>query len=254
MTGQAMAAAHAARAAADAAATLVVSEVFGPTIAGEGPSTGRLCGFIRLGGCNLHCVWCDTAYTWDASRYDLRREMARRPIPDVLAQVRAYGVPLVVVSGGEPLLHQGQAGWRALLDGLGRLGVDVEVETNGTQAPTSHTSRHVTRFNVSPKLVHAGDPAHARLSRGALEEFTHHARRGRAVFKFVCRDTADIPEVAGIVKAYNIPAASVWVMPCGDTPDTVLAGTRELAGPVIAAGWNLTTRLHTLIWASERGR
>lgn len=251
---QALAAADASRRAGLDAATLVVSEVFGPTLQGEGPSTGRLCAFIRLGGCNLHCAWCDTAYTWDASRYDLRQELTRQPVTHVLAQVRACAVPLVVISGGEPLLHQGQDGWQALLDGLHRMGVDVEVETNGTQAPTSRTVRHVTRFNVSPKLGHAGDPGHRRLARGPLEEYTHLARRGQAVFKFVARGPGDLAEVAAIVAGYGVPAAAVWVMPCGDTPEQVLAGTRELAGPVVAAGWNLTTRLHTLIWASERGR
>ena len=44
---------------------LAVSEIFGPTHQGEGPSTGRLCGFVRLARCNLSCLWCDTPYTWD---------------------------------------------------------------------------------------------------------------------------------------------------------------------------------------------
>ena len=43
--------------------TLVVAEVFGPTVQGEGPSAGRRASFIRLGGCNLHCDWCDTKFT-----------------------------------------------------------------------------------------------------------------------------------------------------------------------------------------------
>jgi organic radical activating enzyme len=38
---------------------LVVSEIFGPTVQGEGTSMGRRCGFLRLGGCNLDCAWCD---------------------------------------------------------------------------------------------------------------------------------------------------------------------------------------------------
>lgn len=41
---------------------LLVSEVFGPTVQGEGKHCGRIAAFVRLGGCNLHCRWCDTPY------------------------------------------------------------------------------------------------------------------------------------------------------------------------------------------------
>jgi hypothetical protein len=58
-----------------AGATLPVSEVFGPTFQGEGALRGAGASFIRLGGCNLTCRDCDTPYTWDAARYDLRAEL-----------------------------------------------------------------------------------------------------------------------------------------------------------------------------------
>lgn len=56
---------------------LVVSEVFGPTFQGEGPSLGRRAGFVRLGRCNLDCSWCDTPNTWDWSRFDPAIELRR---------------------------------------------------------------------------------------------------------------------------------------------------------------------------------
>lgn len=62
--------------------SLVVSEVFGPTHQGEGPHAGQLCAFVRLMGCNLSCSWCDTPYTWDASRYDLKAEGHRMTVED----------------------------------------------------------------------------------------------------------------------------------------------------------------------------
>lgn len=257
--GAAMAASEHARAEAARArrASLVLAEVFGPTIQGEGPSLGRRAAFIRLGGCNLHCSWCDTAYTWDATRHDLRAELTRRPVADVLAKVASYRVPLAIITGGEPLLHQGQDGWAALLDGLVGAGMEVEVETNGTTAPTPATRRRVTRFNVSPKLGHADtgrDPLEARIVPDALAVFAHLAGRGRAAFKFVARHVDDVAEVQGLVKEHAIPADAVWIMPEGTSADTVLAGGRELADTALAAGFNITTRLHTLLWGSERAR
>lgn len=236
------------------APSLVVSEVFGPTIQGEGPALGRRAAFVRLGGCNLACSWCDTPYTWDASLYDLRAELQRRPITDVLAQVRATGARLVVITGGEPLLHQGQPGWDALLSTLSTLdGVDIEVETNGTLAPTGIT-RAAAHFNVSPKLAHSGDSAEKRIRPVALAAFAGLAHTNRAAFKFVLQTPGDVAEVQELVATYRIPADRVWVMAEGITAAQILDGTRAIAEPAIAAGFNVTTRLHTLIWGQERAR
>src|SRR4051794_5963800 len=87
-------------------ASLVVSEIFGPTWQGEGPSLGRRCGFVRLGRCNLACTWCDTPYTWDWERFDPAVELRRTPVDDILSQLDAMDVDMVVISGGEPMLQQ----------------------------------------------------------------------------------------------------------------------------------------------------
>ena len=70
---------------------LPVSEVFGPTIQGEGPHAGRRVYFVRLGGCNLSCSWCDSAYTWDGETYDLREELTPSTALDVLARLHELG-------------------------------------------------------------------------------------------------------------------------------------------------------------------
>lgn len=230
--------------------TLVVSEVFGPTVQGEGPSTGRAASFIRLGGCNLHCSWCDTAYTWDARRFDLRAELRRRPVDDLVAEVLSHPTGLVIVTGGEPLLHQSQPGWRRLLLDLSNAGREVEIETNGTLAPSRPTGL-LARCIVSPKLAHAGDPESARIVPAALA--AHVA--ADAVFKFVVQSSADLDEIAGLVERFSIEASRVWVMPEGITVQDVILTARRLADAVIAHGWNLSLRSHVLLWPHEpRGR
>ncbi|RPE39758.1 organic radical activating enzyme [Streptomyces sp. Ag109_O5-1] len=231
--------------------TLVLAEVFGPTVQGEGPSTGRRAAFIRLGGCNLHCTWCDTPYTWDASRFDLRAELTRTPVHDVVSRALNGNPAVVVITGGEPLMHQHQPGWEALLDWLIDAGVEIEVETNGTLAPTSATAWRVTRFNVSPKLAHAGDLERDRIKPRALRALVE---TGRAAFKFVCATPDDVTEVAEVTGRLNIPARLVWVMPEGTNTAAITDHLAAIADPAIAAGFNLTTRLHVHAWGNERAR
>jgi 7-carboxy-7-deazaguanine synthase len=90
--------------------SLVVSEIFGPTCQRRGPTMGERCGFLRLMGCNLACSWCDTPYTWDAGRFNLAAEGHRMTWAAIVEELIAMDVSFVIVSGGEPLLHQKQAG------------------------------------------------------------------------------------------------------------------------------------------------
>jgi 7-cyano-7-deazaguanosine (preQ0) biosynthesis protein QueE len=227
--------------------TLVVSEVFGPTVQGEGPSLGRRAAFLRLGRCNLDCRWCDTPYTWDWERYDPAVELTERPVDDVVAEVVAMGVDRVVVTGGEPLLQQRRL--LPFLEAAHDHGWAVEIETNGTLAPTGDTVRLVERFNVSPKLANSGVPVARAIVPEALAALV---ASGRAAFKFVVTDPAELDEVQAIVDEHHL--ARVWIMPEGTTPDAVVAGGRRLADDVIGRGWQLTTRLQVLLWGDQRGR
>src|SRR5437016_1796340 len=118
--------------------SLVVSEIFGPTFQGEGPSLGRRCVFLRLGGCNLHCRWCDTPYTWDWTgrngvAYEPRKELQPMDPMAVWESLRSLGAETLVISGGEPMLQQ--ASLLPLLDRTVNAEWWVEIETAGTIAP-----------------------------------------------------------------------------------------------------------------------
>ncbi len=212
---------------------ITISEIFGPTFQGEGPSAGRRAMFVRLGGCNLSCSWCDTPYTWDASRFDLRKELHTLDVAEVAAQIR--GDSLVVITGGEPLLQARAI--QALLDNLDTQR-SVEIETNGT---LPHPGWMDVRYNVSPKLAHSGRAS--KLHPSWLEA-------QNAIFKFVVRDVRDLDEVA----PYGIPAEKIWIMPEGTGATSGLARAREIADAVLDRGWNLTLRQHVLLWNNERGR
>jgi 7-cyano-7-deazaguanosine (preQ0) biosynthesis protein QueE len=226
---------------------LTVAEVFGPTLQGEGPSLGRRCAFVRLGGCNLDCSWCDTPYTWDWSRFRPERELRRLDTAAVLSAVEAMDVDMLVVTGGEPLLQA--RGLLPLLTGAQQRGWRVEVETNGTVAPPPPLAARVTAFNVSPKLANSGIEEAVRIRPAALAALRDS---GRAVFKFVVTAASELDEVAAVTATHRLEP--VFVMPEGTTAAVVVARMRELAGPALERGFHLTPRLHILLWGDQRGR
>ncbi|RCV51919.1 7-carboxy-7-deazaguanine synthase QueE [Marinitenerispora sediminis] len=239
-----------AAAAAAGPATLPLAEAFGPTLQGEGPAAGRTAWFVRFGGCNLSCSWCDSAYTWDASRYQLREEIRHTPVADIAA-----GVPdgaLVVLTGGEPLLQQDSAAWLELLSGLRARGCTLHVETNGTIAPNADTRALVATFVVSPKLGNAG--RHRGHQNPALHPgWAEAAGDGQAHLKVVCASDADVETAVGIARAHAWPSRQVWVMPEGTTVEALNARWPAVADAAARHGINASHRLHVLAWGDKRG-
>ena len=224
---------------------LTVSEVFGPTFQGEGPSVGQRAGFVRLGRCNLDCQWCDSKFSWDWAQYDPDRELSTWSTGQVLGQLEGMHVDLVVITGGEPLLQQ--RAMVPLLEGCRVRGWRVEVETNGTLRPAVADGL-VTRWNVSPKLANSGIPVDRRYRPDVLRAFE---ATGRTIFKFVVTAPEDLDEIATMVSECAL--SSVYVMPEGTDAGTIEKRLQQLAEPVLARGWHLTPRLHITIWGDRRG-
>lgn len=92
------------------------------TIQGEGAHQGRAAYFIRLGGCDVGCVWCDVKDSWDAGRHPLR------DINTLVEWVENVNAPLAVITGGEPLMHN----LDALTSALQSKGIETNIETSGS--------------------------------------------------------------------------------------------------------------------------
>ena len=225
---------------------LVVNECFGPTLQGEGPSTGRRCGFVRLGRCNQSCSWCDEPQTWAWDRFDQSAELHEMAVDEVLEVLDAMDVDMVVVTGGEPLLQQ--RALEALLGAIKARGWRVEIETAGTIAPAM-AGGLVDQWNVSPKLANSGNPLERRYKPEVLRAFEV---TGRAVFKFVACEPSDLEEAGAIVEECGL--TNIWIMPEGTDAATLGRRSAALADDVIKRGWNLTTRLHILLWGDTRRR
>jgi len=101
--------------------TLPVMEAF-YTLQGEGFHQGRAAYFIRLGGCDVGCFWCDVKESWDASKHP------QHTIPAIINEAKKYPGRLAVITGGEPLMHD----LTELTTSLQTAGFETNIETSGS--------------------------------------------------------------------------------------------------------------------------
>ncbi len=205
------------------------------SLQGEGARVGCPAVFLRLAGCNLHCSWCDTRYSWLTGC-----ELAEA---DVAARVLSYGCGSLVITGGEPLL---QAASMECLLSLLPAEMHVEVETNGTIPPTPALAARVNQWNVSPKLTHSGNEAAAALCPAVLEAFL---ATGKAWFKFVVRGEEDWPAIQSL----NLPQQNIILMPCAATRAELNAARPAVAAMCLHHHVRLGERLHVVLWDDEKG-
>ena len=123
-----------------ATTTYPVMEAFA-TVQGEGAHTGTPSWFIRLGGCDVGCVWCDVKESWDADAHP------RQSVKELVAAAADSGRKTVVVTGGEPAMYD----LTPLSEALRAAGLQAHIETSGAH-PLTGTWDWVT---LSPKKFKA---------------------------------------------------------------------------------------------------
>lgn len=231
---------------------LKVNEVYGPVVQGEGKSIGMECLFLRLSLCNLHCVWCDTPYTWNwigsnfihPEKYERSKEVHEMTTEKVLSLVRAIRVRSIVISGGEPFLQQKDLA--TLLQELKDYW--IEVETNGTIAYRQEFIDLVNQVNCSPKLSNSGDPVKLRERPNTLYQL---ASNKKVNFKFVIATEQDAAEALKLIETYSMK--EVYFMPQGKTIEE-LQKTSDLVQKLASLyEVHFTPRLHVLEFNGRRG-
>lgn len=234
-------------------------EIFA-SIQGEGPSLGSPRTFIRLSGCNLHCKWCDTAYTWNFEgtpfhhdqgvKFDPASERLSRTIHEIADHVSKDGPTGIVITGGEPLLQKGKLAplITAIKEASGP--VWVEIETNGTIAPPDDLLPLVNQFNVSPKLSHSGNDEAVAKNEASLEAF---ARLSSSWFKFVVGEPCDVNEIKALAARHKIPSERIFLMPLGTTSEDIRTRSAWLVDECLRIGYRFTDRLHIHLFGDTRG-
>jgi len=163
-----------------------LSEIF-YSVQGEGTRAGLPCVFIRLQGCALRCVWCDTPYALDHRTVGMEKTGA-----DILHEITSYGCEFVEFTGGEPLEQQGVFPLMSLLCDLGYA---VAVETGG----------HVDIGTVDPRVICIMDvkcPDSKMESLNRRENLT--ILRSHDEVKFVISSRNDYEYARACVKEFNL--------------------------------------------------
>jgi len=213
---------------------LRIAEIF-HSIQGESTWAGLACTFVRLTGCPLRCVWCDTEYAFHGGE--------RMSFDDIVARVEELGAPLVEITGGEPLVHPGAFDLASrLLD----LGYTVLVETSGA-------------FDVSPldprahKIMDLKCPGSGEVSRNLWSNLGHLTRADE--IKFVVKDRIDYEWARDVIRDRGLDVrvregslGALLISPVWSQIDL-----EDLSGWILEDGLpvRFQVQLHKLIWGAE---
>lgn len=216
---------------------LPITEIF-HSIQGESTWSGTPCTFVRLTGCPLRCVWCDTAYAFHGGE--------KMGLEAILERVRAFDCRLVELTGGEPLAHPNAF---HLADRLLEEGFTVLVETSGSE----DVSPLDPRVHVIMDLKCPGSGESARNRWENLDHLDH-----RDEIKFVVKDRVDYEWMREVIRERGLDRR----VEEGSLRALLVSPVWGDEGPDLEAlaGWILEDRLpvrfqsqlHKLIWGPHR--
>jgi 7-carboxy-7-deazaguanine synthase len=211
--------------------TVRVTEIF-RSLQGESTRAGFPCTFIRLTGCSLRCVWCDSAYAFHGG--------AQMPVSVAADRVAELETELVEVTGGEPLEQEGVY---ALMEQLLERGKTVMLETGG----------HVSLERVDPRVIKIVDVKAPGSGMQAANLPENLERLGpRDELKFVLADRRDFDWALALVKERDLDRrhvvtfSPVWE----NLPATDLSMWIRDSGGSIRLG----LQLHKILWGDVPGR
>ena len=212
------------------------------SLQGEGATIGRPSVFIRLMGCSVGCVWCDTKYSWSGPPVE------EKTISEILDFCEQHEGAQVVVTGGEPLESPQ---FSVLIESLHCAGLRVEVETAGHIPPPEDALKRVNQWNVSPKLQSA------QISEEKQPKTLDWLRQAKEPYlKFVVHQADELNEIEVVLEKYGLgdfPRSRIIISPGGKTREQMEHRLFALAEASMNRGFRFTPRLHVMLWGDKRG-
>jgi 7-carboxy-7-deazaguanine synthase len=209
---------------------LRVTEIF-RSIQGESTHAGRPCTFVRLTGCPMRCVWCDSEYTFTGGDH--------MSLDDVMQQVHALGCKLVEVTGGEPLAQKEAF---VLIRRLCEEDFEVLVETGN----------YVSTADLDPRAKVVLDikcPASGEETRNEWSNI-ERLRADRDEVKFVVADEGDWLYAKRVIQEKDLENRTLAIL---ISPVWGQIDLQQLANWVAASGLNvrMQLQLHKYIWGPD---
>ena len=209
---------------------LRITEIF-LSIQGESSHAGRPCSFVRLTGCPMRCVWCDSEYTFVGGE--------KIPFEQIFDQLAAFGCNLVEVTGGEPLAQKNVF---PFISELCDRGYEVLIETGG----------FVSTESVDPRasiILDVKCPASGEAERNHWQNLTRLRKESDEV-KFVVADMEDWSFARSVIDEYDLITHAKEVL---ISPVHGMENLSELAVAVSRTGLplRLNLQLHKFIWGAE---
>ena len=224
----------------DPSVGLRLTEIF-YSLQGEANDSGWPTVFVRLTGCPLRCVYCDTTYSFDGGE--------RHSLADILATVQSYGVRHVCVTGGEPLA---QPNCLPLLRMLCDAGLIVSLETSGA-LDVSAVDARVSR------IVDLKTPSSGEKSKNLLSNLVHLTAHDQ--IKFVIMNRMDYEWSREMLQTHRLDqlVSTVWFSPAFAIEKHQIrlpALARDMADWIVADRLpvRFQLQLHKLLWQDEAGR
>jgi len=207
------------------------------SIDGEGPTAGEIAAFIRFGGCNLSCSWCDTAYSMDMST--IGEQLTKE---DVYGFIKSTGAVNVTITGGEPLIQEGVEDLIYFLSQDQEL--FIHIETNGS-VPVYEFKRIIPLANVS-FIADYKLPSSGMESRMDLKNF--ELLSAKDVCKFVIGSREDLEKAKMIIDRYGLAEKCLVYL----SPITSMIEPAEIVEFMKKNRMNrIRLQLHKIIWSPD---
>ena len=225
---------------------LAISELFCDTIQGEGASTGVLSTFLRLQGCTLKCVWCDTLEVWpNGNEYSFDEIFELFESVGLIERLKE-GQHLIL-TGGSPLKQQKQ-----LIEFINKFRDKylfvpyIEIENEGVLIPSKEMFDIVGQWNNSPKLANSGMKERVRYKPEVIKKLSSF---DNSWFKFVVECDEDWEEINEFFLSPGlIRKSQIILMPQGQTQEELNISRPIAADMAIKYGVRFSDRLHVTIW------
>jgi len=220
------------------------------SIQGEGKLMGAPSVFVRVSGCNLRCVWCDTPYaSWNP-------EGPKETVAEIADRASAFGAHHIVITGGEPMIMPDLA---ELCVALKSRNHHITVETAATifePVKLDLASLSPKLSNSTPTLREEGRFARVheqnRLNLKVIQQFLDTSPEFQ--LKFVVSDPADVAEINDLLKKLKgWSAGDILLMPEGTDRETLESRSGWISEVCKREGYRFCPRLQIMLYGNQRG-